>query len=326
MNISREYLTGSQLPGIGPAAGTASESGVQGFGYALAELIALRRNGMSTPACMSEEEKDTLLQQLKDPNGDFYRDMRLAAWRAAREKEEDEEEQEVIDALMQIIDNVTGQAQRERQGRSDWAGVELGQLEKMDPNDPHEVKSAQMLAYLASLGDKGTFQLGEDEESSEAEKIRESGEDAVQRTMTEDQIAALAKQYDPHHMEQEEFVDFMNTLAAEGALAPEDAEGIKNTGKWKVTVTSWSLEDGNGQVIDSGTNWTPPRRMDEIRYSNTMADRWLLPCLYDGGEDDGDVLVWARLGCQGAYSDGYQTLVDILTHMEGIRAEETADS
>lgn len=103
-------------------------------------------------------------------------------------------------------------------------------------------------------------------------------------------------------------------------MAPEDAEAIKNTGKWRVTAGWWRLEDGNGRVIDSGTNWTPPGRMDEM-----AADRWQMPCLYDGGEDDGDVLAWARLGVRSAYSEGFQALVDILERMEAVRTEETAE-
>ena len=144
--------------------------------------------------------------------------------------------------------------------------------------------------------------------------------DSTVQPLPEERIAALAERYDPHHMEQSEFVEFMDTLAAEGAMRPEDAEAIRNTGGWKVTVGQWRLEDGNGRVIDSGTGWTSPVRMDQM-----TADSRLMPCLYDGGEDDGDVLAWARLGVRSAYSEGFQALVDILERMEAARAQETAE-
>ena len=315
MNISENHYRNVRSNMMGASSVTAqSAAHSQNFLDSLAQLTAAKGNGSMALSSVSGEDRAELLRQLKDPSGDFFQKMRLATWRIAREKEEEEKEQEALDALMEIIDGLTG---REDGGkRSDMTGLVLGREEDQDPREP---ASAQMLAYLASLGSRDTLRLAEKSET-EAERVRESSERAVERTLPEERAASLAERYDPHRMDQKEFVEFMDTLAAEGALTPEDAEGIKNAGRWTVKVTEWRLEDGNGRVIDSGTSWTPPGRMD----SSSPMGRWLLPCLYDGGEDDGDVLAWARLGCRGAYAGGFQALVDILTRMESARepAEE----
>lgn len=257
---------------------------------------------------------EEMKRELADPESDFYRETRASMQETVKENDERRKEEAVIDALMAAVDNMTGR--QESEIRSTETGLQLGLAQDGDPREP---LTAEMLAFLAMLGGRDTFRVGEDEET-EAEKVRENGAEAVETAVSEERLAALAERYDPHHMEQPEFVEFMDTLAAEGAMAPEDAEAIKNTGKWRVTAGWWRLEDGNGRVIDSGTNWTPPGRMDEM-----AADRWQMPCLYDGGEDDGDVLAWARLGVRSAYSEGFQALVDILERMEAVRTEETAE-
>lgn len=259
---------------------------------------------------------EDMRRELADPESGFYQDMYATMMQTVRENDERRKEEAVIDALMAAVDNMTGTAQTESGVFEARTGVELGLTQDGDPREP---LTTEMLAFLAMLGGRDTFRVAEDEET-EAEKVRESGAEAVEAALPEDRISALAERYDPHHMEQSEFVEFMDTLTAEGAMRPEDAEAIKNTGRWMVTVERWTLEDGNGRVIDSGTNWTPPGRMDAL-----AADSRLMPCLYDGGEDDGDVLAWARLGVRSAYSEEFQALADILERMEAVRAEETAE-
>ncbi|MDE6880987.1 MAG: hypothetical protein K2P20_06450 [Oscillospiraceae bacterium] len=167
MNISNHYLAGRQVSGGSLAAGMPKGSGGEDFVDSMAKLIALRKSGGGAAAVAAEQEREAILQRMKDPSGDFFRDMKLAAIRAAREKEEEAEEQKAMDALLQIIDNVTGKAQVDRQYQSDWAGVQLGTLEDADPRSP---SSLPMLAYLATLGDKGTFEISKEED----EKVRET--------------------------------------------------------------------------------------------------------------------------------------------------------
>ena len=52
--------------------------------------------GGGAAAVAAEQEREAILQRMKDPSGDFFRDMKLAAIRAAREKEEEAEEQKAI--------------------------------------------------------------------------------------------------------------------------------------------------------------------------------------------------------------------------------------
>lgn len=292
MNISENLYNGTRAGLMGTAGGK-------------------RTAGNSFFASMEEMKRE-----LADPESGFYRDMYATMQQTLRQNDEQRREDAVIDALMAIVDNMAGTAQTETGLLGAKTGTELGLAQEGDPREP---LTTEMLAFLAMLGGRETFQVVEDQET-EAEKVREDRADGAVRPLPEERIAALAERYDPHHMEQSEFVEFMDTLAEEGAMRPEDAEAIKNAGRWKVTAGQWTLEDGNGRVIDSGAGWTPPGRMDRM-----TADSRLMPCLYDGGEDDGDVLAWARLGIRSVYSEGFQALADILTAMESARAEETAE-
>lgn len=174
-----------------------------------------------------------LKRQLADPESDFYRETHLAMRQKVRENDERRKEDAVIDALTAILDNMA-RSSRVRAGQDvERAGVKLGlqedepdELEEGIPWDP--MKTAEMQAFAAVLADRGAFRLTESEGETEAEKVRESGE---RRVLSEEEIAELARQYDPHDMSHEEYRALLDTLVKAGALSQEDLSrlGYKGT-------------------------------------------------------------------------------------------------
>lgn len=246
-------------------------------------------------------------RQLADPGSDFYRETKAAMLRTVKENDERRKEEAVVDALATILDSMARSSQTEAGQDVERAGIELG-IQTVEPEEPEELggfpwdpmKTAEMQAFAAALADRGTFRLTESETETEAEKVRESGEE--RRVLSEEEIAELAEKYDPREMTANEFRDFMDTLAADGVLDSKDAEGIKNIGQWVITV-----QDRHGSMIE------PLRWRDS---ESPPVD--MIPFLFGEHSMKGDVLAWAQFG---GSNNGFQDLLSVLSQMESFRAE-----
>lgn len=268
-----------------------AKAGSQGVQYA--DFLTEQRQ-------KAEEERAHLLEQLRDPESGLYGQMQAKALSDERKLLELKREQATLDALSAMLDSLSA---KESGGSLAEAGAALAR--NADQEALREgYLPLELQVYLSVLTGRTAFETAEPEDT-EAEKLREREAERLSDGggLTEADIGALAEDYDPRHMEREEFLELMDRLAELGAL--ENAEALKNTGGWIVTV-----RDESGNVVEP------------LRWKNgeSLTDSRLLPFLYGEYSMEGDVLAWARLG--GGNSD-FRRLTAILERMEAERNQSS---
>lgn len=278
----------------------------------LAEIVnRIQRERTELAKTKAPEQQETsgngreeLLRQLADADSDFYQDMTRRILDNAEELGEEKREQAIIDALGAILDSLSGRNDEDGQDsiRETQSGLELGLNADQENTFQKGYMPLELQVFLRSLGDGTAFQLGDPEEEEAPERVadeRSRVDPAERRSFGPEDMTALAAAYNPRSMDQDEFADFMDTLAEKGAMSAEAAEKIKNVGRWIVTVS-----DENGNPV------TPLAWKES---GGAPADARMMPFLFGEHSMDGDVLAWARLA--SADSD-FQDLADILSRME----------
>ena len=252
------------------------------------------------------QERAQLLEQLRDPESGLYSQMQAKALADEEKRLEERREQATLDALSTILDSLCGREPDAGGGKLAEAGETLARSA-----DPEALRKGylplELQVYLSVLTGKTAFQTAEPERT-EAEKLRETEEarSANGDGLTEEKISALAEKYNPRHMEQAEFLEFMDRLADMGALSRQSAEAVKNTGKWVVTA-----RDESGNVVE------PLRR----KGGEPLSDR-LIPFLFGEYSMEGDVLSWARLA---SGNSEFRRLAEILQRMENHRDQSNSN-
>jgi hypothetical protein len=254
----------------------------------------------------SDSRREELLQEIRD--GKFFEETIAHILEAAQKLEEEKKKQATIDALSEMLDNISGRNEDARDKDGETAnGLQLGLSADQENTFQMGFMPLELQVYLRNLGVSGALDATEPDEEKKVEET-EHAESAEKPKPPEEIAAELAESYDPRHMSTEEFGNFMDALADSGAMSAEAAERIKNAGQWTITV-----RDEYGNVVE-------PLAWREN--GGTPADPRLLPLLFGEHSLDGDVLAWARLGSANA---DFRDLADILSRMEEQRNAQISE-
>lgn len=237
----------------------------------------------------SDSRREELLREIRD--GKFFEETIAHILEAAQKLEEEKKKQATIDALSEMLDNISGRNEDARDKDGETAnGLQLGLSADQENTFQMGFMPLELQVYLRNLGVSGALDATEPDEEKKVEETEH------------------AESYDPRHMSTEEFGNFMDALADSGAMSAEAAERIKNAGQWTITV-----RDEYGNVVE-------PLAWREN--GGTPADPRLLPFLFGEHSLDGDVLAWARLGSANA---DFRDLADILSRMEEQRNAQISE-
>lgn len=253
-----------------------------------------------------KSEREELLEQLK--SGEFFTEAAARILEMARKLEEERKKQATIDALSEMLDNISGRNEDGRDKDGETAnGLKLGLSADQKNTFQKGFMPLELQVYLRNLGVSGAFDATEPDEDEEVRET-EAVEDKDQPKQPEETAAELAEGYDPRNMSAEEFGSFMDALAESGAMSAGAAERIKNAGQWTITV-----RDEYGNVVE-------PLAWREN--GGAPADPRMMPFLFGEHSLDGDVLAWARLGSANA---DFRDLADILGRMEEQRKAKISE-
>lgn len=254
----------------------------------------------------SDSRREELLREIRD--GKFFEETIAHILETAQKLEEEKKKQATIDALSEMLDNISGRNEDARDKDGETAnGLQLGLSADQENTFQMGFMPLELQVYLRNLGVSGALDATEPDEEKKVEET-EHAEGAEKPKPPEEIAAELAESYDPRHMSTEEFGNFMDALADSGAMSAEAAERIKNAGQWTITV-----RDEYGNVVE-------PLAWREN--GGTPADPRLLPFLFGEHSLDGDVLAWARLGSANA---DFRDLADILSRMEEQRNAQISE-
>lgn len=237
----------------------------------------------------SDSRREELLREIRD--GKFFEETIAHILETAQKLEEEKKKQATIDALSEMLDNISGRNEDARDKDGETAnGLQLGLSADQENTFQMGFMPLELQVYLRNLGVSGALDATEPDEEKKVEETEH------------------AESYDPRHMSTEEFGNFMDALADSSAMSAEAAERIKNAGQWTITV-----RDEYGNVVE-------PLAWREN--GGTPADPRLLPFLFGEHSLDGDVLAWARLGSANA---DFRDLADILSRMEEQRNAQISE-
>lgn len=208
----------------------------------IAGRVAERRETLETAAEPGGEvHSRTVMEQINDPGGDFWMNLRQSIIENAKEKQEEAEEEEKIELLTMMLDNLTGQI---NPSVSAAMGLRLGLNADQSVIQAGHMPS-ELYAYLLTLGTKTSFEVVEDPEEKNDDRIAEVDSTGTEKLhansekrhdLTENDLAGLAEQYDPNNMSREEYDRFLEDMVKLGIASEDVIERIGYHGLVKISV------------------------------------------------------------------------------------------
>ena len=174
-----------------------------------------------------------VMEQAKDPDGEFWVNLRRTVMEHAKENHQLRKEDETLAMLNLMLDNLTG--------RNDLRVSAASGLRLSMSADQDAIKSgylpSELHTYLLTVASKSPDDLAAEEPAEKVEKVEAAAEAAAEKlyakseqrqSLSAGDLADLASRYNPETMGVEEYTGFLEDIVKLGVVSEEEIKSIRS--------------------------------------------------------------------------------------------------